>query len=224
MRCWPCRDRKPRRRSSPPSPPPTSPRSPTTISPTLGRRSRRHHRAHRLHRRGRVRTAGARAGGRRACSSHRSTPASRTACAGGPRRPRHASPRSQDVPLRQRHRRDHDLIEAGLGWSVSVDGASGDYPGRAVLAAQKKDGPPRKLVGLRGGGPRNRPSRLSCHSQGRVVGRSRREATRHSSRRTSAFATSRRPSPSAGTEIDIDIRGRRVAARVVPTPFYKRPR
>jgi aminomethyltransferase len=27
-----------------------------------------------------------------------------------------------------------------------------------------------------------------------------------------------------GTEIGIDIRGRRVSARVVPTPFYKRAR
>ena len=27
-----------------------------------------------------------------------------------------------------------------------------------------------------------------------------------------------------GTEFDVGIRGRRVPARVVPTPFYKRPR
>ncbi len=26
-----------------------------------------------------------------------------------------------------------------------------------------------------------------------------------------------------GTEIEIEIRGQRIAARVVPTPFYKRP-
>jgi aminomethyltransferase len=29
---------------------------------------------------------------------------------------------------------------------------------------------------------------------------------------------------SVGSEFDVGIRGRRVAARVVPTPFYKRPR
>jgi aminomethyltransferase len=27
-----------------------------------------------------------------------------------------------------------------------------------------------------------------------------------------------------GTELEIDIRGRRARARVVPLPFYKRPR
>jgi aminomethyltransferase len=27
-----------------------------------------------------------------------------------------------------------------------------------------------------------------------------------------------------GTDFDVEVRGRRVAARVVPTPFYRRPR
>src|SRR5205814_252838 len=40
------------------------------------------------------------------------------------------------------------LVEAGLGWIVSTDEAKGDYPGRAVLAEQKRSGPPRKLVGF----------------------------------------------------------------------------
>ena len=40
------------------------------------------------------------------------------------------------------------LVEAGLGWIVSVDEAKGDYPGRALLAEQKKSGAPRKLVGF----------------------------------------------------------------------------
>src|SRR5688500_3764329 len=40
------------------------------------------------------------------------------------------------------------LVEAGLGWIVSLDDAKGDFPGRALLAEQKKAGPPRKLVGF----------------------------------------------------------------------------
>jgi aminomethyltransferase len=40
------------------------------------------------------------------------------------------------------------LVEAGLGWIVSLDDAKGDFPGRAILAEQKKTGPPRKLVGF----------------------------------------------------------------------------
>jgi aminomethyltransferase len=34
------------------------------------------------------------------------------------------------------------LVEAGLGWIVSLDEAKGDFPGRAVLAEQKKSGAP----------------------------------------------------------------------------------
>src|SRR5512139_3163320 len=40
------------------------------------------------------------------------------------------------------------LIEAGLGWIVSLDEAKGEFNGRAVLASQKTGGAPRKLVGF----------------------------------------------------------------------------
>ena len=40
------------------------------------------------------------------------------------------------------------LIEAGLGWIVSLEEAKGDYNGRAVLAGQKAKGALRKLVGF----------------------------------------------------------------------------
>src|SRR5439155_9625778 len=40
------------------------------------------------------------------------------------------------------------LVEAGLGWIVSLDEAKGDFSGRAALEAQKKKGAPRKLVGF----------------------------------------------------------------------------
>src|SRR5439155_744433 len=40
------------------------------------------------------------------------------------------------------------LVEAGLGWIVSLEAAKGDFVGRRVLEAQKKEGAPRKLVGF----------------------------------------------------------------------------
>ena len=39
------------------------------------------------------------------------------------------------------------LVEAGLGWIVSLDAAKGDFIGRAILEEQKRTGAPRKLVG-----------------------------------------------------------------------------
>jgi aminomethyltransferase len=116
------------------------------------------------------------------------------------------------------------LIEAGLGWIVSLDEAKGDFNGRAILAEQKKGGAPRKLVGfemVERGIPRHGYKvYLGDEAVGPVT--------------SGTFAPFLQKSiglcyvPSAratvGTGIAVEIRGRRTAARVVPTPFYKRPR
>ena len=116
------------------------------------------------------------------------------------------------------------LIEAGLGWIVSLDDAKGDYNGRAILAEQKATGAPRKLVGFemaeRGIPRHGYKVHLGDDAVGAVT--------------SGSFAPFLQKSiglcylPSAratvGTELAVEIRGRRTAARVVPTPFYKRPR
>src|SRR4029453_14096625 len=43
------------------------------------------------------------------------------------------------------------LVEAGLGWIVSLDEAKGGFNGRTILAHKKKAGPPPRLWGF--GGP-----------------------------------------------------------------------
>jgi aminomethyltransferase len=116
------------------------------------------------------------------------------------------------------------LIEAGLGWIVSLDEVKGDFNGRGVLAEQKARGAPRKLVGFemteRGIPRHGYPVFLGDEATGAVT--------------SGTFAPFLQKSiglsylPSArsavGTELAVEIRGRRTAARVVPTPFYKRPR
>jgi aminomethyltransferase len=116
------------------------------------------------------------------------------------------------------------LVEAGLGWIVSLDDAKGDFLGRSVLEAQKKNGPPRKLVGFemvgRGIARHGYPVLMGDSHMGDVT--------------SGSFAPFLQKNiglcylPTAktavGTEMDVDVRGRRVAARVVPTPFYKRER
>jgi aminomethyltransferase len=116
------------------------------------------------------------------------------------------------------------LVEAGLGWIVATDDAKGDWNGRAVLAAQKAKGAPRKLVGFEmaeSGIPRHGyPVFVDGEASGAVT--------------SGTFAPFLQKSiglcylPAAkaavGTPIEVEIRGRRVPARVVPTPFYKRPR
>ena len=116
------------------------------------------------------------------------------------------------------------LVEAGLGWIVCLDPAKGDYPGRGVLEEQKRSGPPRKLAGFEMTG-----RGIARHGYPVILGDA--EAGTVTSGSYAPFLQKNiglcyLPAGSAvpGTELDVEIRGKRVPARVVPTPFYKRPR
>jgi aminomethyltransferase len=115
------------------------------------------------------------------------------------------------------------LVEAGLGWIVSLDEGKGDFVGRGVLEAQKKEGAPRKLVGFemvdRGIARHGYPVYVGDEPAGSVTSGS------YAPFLQKNIGLCYLPAPRAavGTPFHVDIRGRRVAARVVPTPFYKRP-
>jgi aminomethyltransferase len=116
------------------------------------------------------------------------------------------------------------LVEAGLGWLVSLDDAKGDFVGRSVLEEQKKNGPPRKLVGFeivgRGIARHGYPVRLGAEEVGTVT------SGTYAPFLQKSIGLCYLPAAQAavGTDFDVEIRGRRVPAKVVPTPFYKRPR
>jgi aminomethyltransferase len=116
------------------------------------------------------------------------------------------------------------LVEAGLGWIVSTTEAKGSYPGRDVLEQQKKAGAPRKLVGFevvgRGIARHGYPVYLGDEEVGSVT------SGTYAPFLQKNIGLCYLPSARAavGTEFQVDVRGRRVAARVVPTPFYKRQR
>ena len=104
----------------------------------------------------------------------------------------------------------------------ALDEAKGDFPGRAVLEAQKKKGAPRKLVGFevtgRGIARHGYPVFLDGEPAGSVTSGS--YAPYLQRNIGLCYLPSGRSA--AGTAVQIDIRGRNVPARVVPTPFYKR--
>jgi aminomethyltransferase len=114
------------------------------------------------------------------------------------------------------------LVEAGLGWMVALD--KGDFNGRPVLEEQKKGGAPRKLVGFevmgRGIARHGYPVFLGDEESGNVTSGS--YAPFLQKNIGLVYLPASRAG--AGTEFEIDIRGKRVTARVVPTPFYKRQR
>jgi len=112
------------------------------------------------------------------------------------------------------------LLEANLGWICKLD--KGDFIGRERLAQQKAEGIKRKLIGFevteRGIARDDQEIVIDGQSVGRV--------------------TSGSPGPflkknigmgyvpvefaNVGQQIQIDVRGRLVAAEIVKTPFYKR--
>jgi aminomethyltransferase len=116
-------------------------------------------------------------------------------------------------------------IEAGVGYFVAID--KGDFNGRSIMAEQKARGSNRKLIAFKMTGksapPRPDYLMFSTGSNARQLGP----------------VTSGTQSPSlnhgiglgfvppeyskAGTEIEIEIRGKKHPAQVVPKPFYKKP-
>ncbi len=117
-------------------------------------------------------------------------------------------------------------FEAGMGRVVNFgtdDAPRGTFVGRAALARIRDEGVAKRLVGLMGDGRRSARTGYSISDDdGNQVG----------------IVTSGAPSPTLsvpvamayvpptlaelGTEVGVDVRGRRVAMRVVALPFYSR--
>ncbi len=113
------------------------------------------------------------------------------------------------------------LIEAGLGWTVGWDKEA--FIGREALLAQKRTGPSRRLVGFemleRG------IARHGCavHAGADRVGRVTSGTLTPFLQKAVGMAYVPVELAARDTELSIDIRGRRLRARVVPMPFYRRP-
>ena len=114
------------------------------------------------------------------------------------------------------------VLEAGLGWIVGWD--KPDFVGRAALVRQREAGVTRKLVGFemveRGIARHGYPIYVGDAPAGIVTSGTRTPFLEK------AIGLAYLPVAAAepGTGCAVEIRGRRVGARVVPLPFYKRPR
>ncbi len=120
------------------------------------------------------------------------------------------------------HELDDDIstLEANLGWITKID--KGDFIGREKLAALKAAGLKRKLAGFEMKEPGIARDGFVVYVNDEKVG----------------IVTSGSPAPflkkniglaflppefaNIGQEIRIDVRGKKLLAEVVPTPFYKR--
>ncbi len=110
--------------------------------------------------------------------------------------------------------------EAGTGWVVKLK--KGDFLGRDVLVRQKKEGVERKVIGFE---VKDRGIARQDHTvlhQGGEVGRVRSGTWSPTLEKAIGTADVPVELASEGTELEIEVRRRRLAAVVVPMPFYRR--
>ncbi|SFS59104.1 glycine cleavage system aminomethyltransferase GcvT [Marininema halotolerans] len=111
-------------------------------------------------------------------------------------------------------------VEAGIGFAVKLD--KGEFIGREVLARQKEEGAPRKLVGLEMIGRGIPRSNYSVYRGEEEVGVVTSGTQSPTLKKNVGLALIQRELAELGQELDVEIRGKRVVAKIVPTPFYKR--
>ncbi len=111
-------------------------------------------------------------------------------------------------------------LEAGLGWIVGWK--KDDFVGAAALRTEKAAGPSRKLVGFemvdRGIARPGYDMYIGAEKGGRVTSGTQTPYLKK------AIGMGYLPAghTAPGTEFEVDVRGRRTSARVVPLPFYSR--
>jgi aminomethyltransferase len=114
-------------------------------------------------------------------------------------------------------------IEAGLGWLVHCD-RKGDFVGRAVLERQLAQGCERQLVGLQLEGRHIARSGYGVFAGGDRVGTVTSGTLSPTLGIPIAIAQVATAQAQIGQLLEVDIRGQRHPAQVVPRPFYKRPK
>ena len=114
-----------------------------------------------------------------------------------------------------------DPFTAGLGFAVKLQ--AGDFIGRDALLAKKKAAPPvRKRVGLELEGKRIAREGAELYVGGQRVGTVTSGTFSPTLERSLAMGYLPPECSEPGTAVEVDIRGKRTPARVVPLPFYRR--
>jgi len=117
--------------------------------------------------------------------------------------------------------KDITPIEAGIGFAVKVDKEVPSI-GHEVLKEQKANGPARKLVGIEmidRGIPR---THYPVYANGEQIGEVTTGTQSPTLKKNVGLALIKKEYTALGTEVEVEIRGKRLRAAVVASPFYKR--
>ncbi len=113
------------------------------------------------------------------------------------------------------------VLEADLKWIVKF--AKGDFLGKAVLEKQEAEGLRRKLVGFEMTGPGIARHGYPVFVDGKQVGAVNSGSFGPFVKKAIGLTYLPIEKTAVGTTFEVGIRDRKAAAKVVPTPFYKRP-
>jgi len=114
-----------------------------------------------------------------------------------------------------------DPFSAGVGWAVKLD--KGDFVGAEALRQQAQS-PASTRVGLKLDGKRIARQGSTVTSGERTLGTVTSGTFAPTLEASLAMALIDPDFAAVGTEVVVDVRGKAEPARVVPLPFYKRPR
>jgi aminomethyltransferase len=112
------------------------------------------------------------------------------------------------------------LLEANLGWITKLN--KGDFIGREPLAKQKEEGVRQKLVGFEMSDRGIARDGQDVFIEGQHLGRVTSGSPAPFLKKNIGMAYVPVEFANAGQTIEIDVRGKRVGAQIVPLPFYKR--
>jgi aminomethyltransferase len=113
-------------------------------------------------------------------------------------------------------------LEAGLSWVVKLD--KGEFLGRQALLAQQVRGIERQLVGFEIEGRGIAREAHPVLQDGQTVGRVTSGTFSPTLNKGLGMAYLPPSLAAPGQQLEIEVRGRRLPARVVGLPFYRRPR
>jgi aminomethyltransferase len=115
-----------------------------------------------------------------------------------------------------------DPFQAGLSWAVKLN--KGDFIGREALGRLRDDRTRRQRVGIELDGKRIAREGAAVLIDGQEVGRVTSGTFSPTLQKTIVMAYIDPAHTPAGTVCEVDVRGKPAPARVVPLPFYRRPR
>jgi aminomethyltransferase len=117
---------------------------------------------------------------------------------------------------------DIDPLQAGLAWAVKLD--KGDFIGRDALLRRREDPTLPRRIGLELAGKRIAREGAAVTDAGRQVGRVTSGTFAPTLGTAIAMAYVEPLATATGISLEVDVRGKPAVARVVPLPFYKRPK